>query len=1134
MPPFVYPTPDPTSSPSSREESQKRKLEDDLDTTAPRPSEAKRQRVSVDPGNLCYPASYYAGYRPPHPVTSERDAINALATIWNSKDRSLHEHNIWRLDHYSIYRNRTDYRHADELCALQNLKTESGVNDLLFDGFLSVDGEARFVQGISFECLAIEGYGDENDTVSACIQTTLARRANIWYQLDIPATQYRRYHDTFLWVSRFTKYVVEFLGESEQPVTLSLFRRSFYPYLMHRYGASSALKSWLDQHTSKDFSQAFCANLGFIIKECYSINDQLLEHPIFGETDTKQLQAIPMEKTAYDTTVVTPFVFELFHKMPFRSQMQVLPGASVVALRKQETRRIELGLTPLGCRPTPMPKLPSCKRAIRKGDVVNVAANGTQWRASTGHLWFAYVQQVRVLKSGTQKLDVLWLYEPSDTTLGHGYYPYKNELFLSDNCSCGKDAIDAELVQSVVPVQWYSSDPKESRDSFFVRQKFRTEPTLAAYDFVHLQHSDFSCGCNSIETEMDKVKQEFALGDTVLVYRLVAGNESLEPAILRGFNLRTITLQGFLRCGRDLDDKRAAPNQLALADDILELDPDNITRRCRVAAFAAPDDIQAPYDRDGAGDLWYVISPSAPTWNVVEHKIAAESKLKGMGIFCGSGSFDRGLEEGGGLEFKWGIEWAERALHSYRANVEEPEKLNLFLGSVNDYLGKAIQGTKDNRIATVGDVDLLAAGSPCPGFSVLQRDRNSVQSLRNCSLVASVCSYVDFYMPTYLVLENVIGMARNPVNAKDLNVFSQVLCCLVSIGYQIQQLLMDPGHYGSSQSRQRIFIIATAPGHRAPAPPPQTHTCRELETYARAIGYASNGLPFGKRKYDVCPLVSLTAKGAFQDLPDVGDSHVQTCIAAPDHRTCRHESSRKRALIQMVPRWPYGQGFVQAVANGKMSKNAIASYAWQNKNRASENSKSWARIYPDRLVGCLTTDIKPHDSFLGRTLHYDQHRTMTVMEARRVQGLPDNEIILGTPSQQWNQIGNGVDRKVAFAIGLQIANACRKTLATRWDATVSLPLVTQTTPLQVRSIVRHETVVRDALESPVTVTVNEKNINAGSVSQQTYSGDVSTARSLELADKSALVSQVVMQEVSETPSQQTMRKEAKIEYIVID
>ena len=41
-------------------------------------------------------------------------------------------------------------------------------------------------------------------------------------------------------------------------------------------------------------------------------------------------------------------------------------------------------------------------------------------------------------------LDLLWLYEASDTILRDGYYPFANELFLSDMCTCGKDAWPAD------------------------------------------------------------------------------------------------------------------------------------------------------------------------------------------------------------------------------------------------------------------------------------------------------------------------------------------------------------------------------------------------------------------------------------------------------------------------------------------------------------------------------------------------------------------------------------------------------------------------------------------------------------------------------------------------------------------
>ncbi|THW47442.1 S-adenosyl-L-methionine-dependent methyltransferase, partial [Aureobasidium pullulans] len=741
MPPFAYPTPEPTDPSTSREESKTRKRDISCSTadTDHEPSlpVTKRQKVLVQCGNLCYPTSRYGGHRPSLPIVNERQAINELAEIWNAGDHSQDEHNIWQLNDFVVYREPGANRHANELYPVHRLKSEDGTNDLLFDGTLSVDNQVRFVQAVPFGCLAIEGYGDESDVVSACIQSSLGRKGNVWFKLGRPANEYARYYDVSRWMFRFAKYVVEFLEDSGPPVTLDLFRRLFHSYVNEKYGLSIATKEWLSKHPSVDFGQAFCANIGFLIRECYGLDSTLLDHPIFDETDPRRLRAIPKEAPQHDKTVVTPLVFESFRRMPFSSQMQVLKDVDATVIQKQRSRRLQMGLTPLDCASTSAPIFRPTSRAVKRGDVVSVAANKeSRWKASLGTSWFAYVQEIRTMKTGLQKLDVIWLYDTSDTTLGHGYYPYKNELFMSDNCSCGQDSVDAALVQSIVPVQWYATDPEESK-GFFVRQKFRTEPTLGAYDFVQLHDSDFDCECRNTETEMEKVRKDFRMGDTVMVYHLTGKTETLEPAIIRGFSLHKITLQPLLRSGRDLGEKQAPPNQVVPADDIYEVGPESITRRCTVASFKSLEHIRAPYDRDGAGDMWFVISQSDPTWNFQNHEIAADSKLKGMGIFCGGGSLDRGLEEGGGLEFKWAVDMAEHALHTYRANAKDPDGLKLFLGSVDDYLAKALRRSADSRIATVGDIDFLAAGSPCPGFSVLQQNKDDVKSLRNCSLVAS-------------------------------------------------------------------------------------------------------------------------------------------------------------------------------------------------------------------------------------------------------------------------------------------------------------------------------------------------------------------------------------------------------------
>ena len=130
-----------------------------------------------------------------------------------------------------------------------------------------------------------------------------------------------------------------------------------------------------------------------------------------------------------------------------------------------------------------------------------------------------------------------------------------------------------------------------------------------------------------------------------------------------------------------------------------------------------------------------------------------------MSLFSGGGSLDRGLEEGGAVVFNSAVDFSQHAMHTQRANSKNPEAMSLFCGSVDDHFNAALKGNRPNIIPQVGDVDLIAAGSPCPGFSALQRNFLSEQSLRNASHITTFCSYVDLYRPLYGVLENVVNMS---------------------------------------------------------------------------------------------------------------------------------------------------------------------------------------------------------------------------------------------------------------------------------------------------------------------------------------------------------------------------------------
>lgn len=379
---------------------------------------------------------------------------------------------------------------------------------------------------------------------------------------------------------------------------------------------------------------------------------------------------------------------------------------------------------------------------------------------------------------------------------------------------------------------------------------------------------------------------------------------------------------------------------------------------------------------------------------------------------------------------RYAVDWDASAMHSYRANTTNTADVKYFLGSVNDYLRHALDGSAKPEVASIGDVECASGGSPCPGFSTMQPNKQSEQSLRFASMVASVVAFVDTYSPQYFILENVVTMtSKIEVNGREQNVFSQILAALVALGYQVQQFLGDAWSLGSSQSRSRVFIVASAPGTLPLQPPPNTHGHPPGKEIKRNLGRTSNGLPFGTRRFENTPFPYISAASATKDLPDVGDSLTQICPRFPDHRTHADQSLVTRQRLMRVPTHPLGTGLVQAVRSGSVT--AGEAFEWVNNCngvRARKESRSFSRINPDGLFPTILTDLHLQCGINGNVLHWEQHRSITIMEMRRAQGFLDHEMIVGYPSQQLKIVGNSVDRKVAFAMGLAMKESWNNTM----------------------------------------------------------------------------------------------------------
>lgn len=127
--------------------------------------------------------------------------------------------------------------------------------------------------------------------------------------------------------------------------------------------------------------------------------------------------------------------------------------------------------------------------------------------------------------------------------------------------------------------------------------------------------------------------------------------------------------------------------------------------------------------------------------------------------------------------------------------------------------------------------------------------------------------------------------------------------------------------------------------------------------------------------------------------------------------------------INQIPKAPRLQGLANAVKRGTLNQTDIDSMP-KSSRLATKGSRAWSRIHPHGLIPTVTTTVNPACRFTGRWLHWEEDRLLTILEARRAQGYPDDEVLVGTAANQWKIVGNSVARQVALALGLSLREAC--------------------------------------------------------------------------------------------------------------
>jgi DNA (cytosine-5)-methyltransferase 1 len=409
------------------------------------------------------------------------------------------------------------------------------------------------------------------------------------------------------------------------------------------------------------------------------------------------------------------------------------------------------------------------------------------------------------------------------------------------------------------------------------------------------------------------------------------------------------------------------------------------------------------------------MNPTAPDQGSFRRWMQDSERPVAVDLFCGAGGLSLGLEEAG-YRVALAIDTDEWSLETHAHNFEGLA-LNLDLAEpgVRDAVVRLLDGI---------EVDLVAGGPPCQPYS--RAGRSKIRSLvetgsrdaldHRRELWRAFLDVVERVQPRAVLMENVPDMALGD----DATVLRHMLARLEVAGYETDARLLDTWLHGVPQHRQRLVVVGLRDGREFRWPDPSDRvTLRDAISDLPALDPDSDDLGAVELAYagPQSDFQRRARKQCVGEKAQVVLDHVTRAVRPDDLEAFR--LMRPGTLYSDLP-------------------ERLRRY------RADIFDDKYNRLAWDDLSRSITAHIAKDGYWY---IHPDQHRTLTVREAARVQTFPDQFRFAGTRSHQFAQIGNAVPPAVGEAVGAALLEAVRRepsvdgATKSRWRADVRGRLV---------------------------------------------------------------------------------------------
>lgn len=352
-------------------------------------------------------------------------------------------------------------------------------------------------------------------------------------------------------------------------------------------------------------------------------------------------------------------------------------------------------------------------------------------------------------------------------------------------------------------------------------------------------------------------------------------------------------------------------------------------------------------------------------------------------LFCGGGGLSLGLKMSG-FNVCMGIESDPAHYLVYTKNhpdtpvllkdIQEIRKITSVLSLLN---------------LKAKDIDLIAGGPPCQGFSVANKKTRNRDNNKN-DLVYDFLRFVKEVRPKAFLLENVVGLT----SLDNCELFNDLLEKFEKIDYNVNHFILDAAQYGVPQHRKRIFITGSL----------------EKEIHKPDPSHGKNlKHPFITVKDAVIgdlPKLNPTRGEQIMNYTSEPQSRYQkkirkNCMKVYDHLITLNSAKVKRRISYIKP----GTNLCDLMRQNLLPKDL---------NVICDHGGVYRRLDPDKPSVTLGNFRK------AMIIHPYQNRLLSLREAARLQSFPDAYRFPGRISHMQQLIGDAVPPFLAKKISINV------------------------------------------------------------------------------------------------------------------